>query len=248
MSEHYTPGHSANAVDFMFRRSAQSHAAFFLPRLRTGMSLLDCGCGPGTITVGLAQRVSPGEVVGIDSGGAQLKHADDLARGTNVNARFVEADVYSLPFSDGEFDGAFSHALFEHLRNPIGALLEIRRVLKPSGIIGVRSPDWGGFVLHPWDSGVENALSDYQRMQQMNGGDVFAGRKLAAWLREAEYVGIETSASYEVYPDPSLIAEYLALQLESQELSGSALILRNWAQNDDAMFAQSWFEAIGQRP
>jgi SAM-dependent methyltransferase len=173
--------------------------------------------------------------------------ARDRAREANVNATFLEADVYSLPFSDGEFDAAFSHALFEHLTDPLGAWREIRRILKPGGIIGLRSPDWGGFVLHPWDSRVASALNDYQRIQRTNGGDVFAGRKLAAWLRQAEYVGVEASASYEIYPDPSLIADYLALQLESRKLRRSATILRNWAQNDDALFAQSWFEATGQK-
>ena len=111
-----------------------------------------------------------------------------------------------------------------------------------------RSPDWGGFVLHPWDSTVASALNDYQRVQQKNGGDVFAGRRLAAWLRKAGYDGVQASASYEIYTDPSLIAEYLALQLEAQKRGRSATILRDWAQSDDAMFAQSWFEAIGQKP
>ena len=35
-------------------------------RARSGMTLLDCGCGPGTLTLGLAAAVAPGQVVGID--------------------------------------------------------------------------------------------------------------------------------------------------------------------------------------
>jgi ubiquinone/menaquinone biosynthesis C-methylase UbiE len=47
-------------------RTAPTHAAFFIPYLQPGMHLLDCGCGSGAITLGLAQAVHPGFVVGID--------------------------------------------------------------------------------------------------------------------------------------------------------------------------------------
>ena len=47
-------------------REAAQVAAFLLPHLRPGMTLLDCGCGPGALTLGLAEAVAPGRVVGID--------------------------------------------------------------------------------------------------------------------------------------------------------------------------------------
>jgi 2-polyprenyl-3-methyl-5-hydroxy-6-metoxy-1,4-benzoquinol methylase len=62
----YTFGYGPTAVQIMTSRSAEDSARFFLPYLRAGMRVLDCGCGPGSITVGLAQAVTPGEVVGID--------------------------------------------------------------------------------------------------------------------------------------------------------------------------------------
>ena len=46
-------------------RTADSHAAFLLPHLRPGMALLDLGCGPGSITVGLAAAVAPGPTTGM---------------------------------------------------------------------------------------------------------------------------------------------------------------------------------------
>src|SRR5262249_40740203 len=107
--EDYTPGYTPNAVDFMSRRTAESHAALFLPYLKRGMRLLDCGCGPGGITAGLARYVRPGEVVGIDVGGAQLERARERADPTDVPVTFREASVYSLPFPDADFDAVFSH-------------------------------------------------------------------------------------------------------------------------------------------
>ncbi len=62
----YTIGHQPGALDLMRVRTAERFAAQLLPHLRPGMRLLDCGCGPGSITVGLASVVAPGEVVGVD--------------------------------------------------------------------------------------------------------------------------------------------------------------------------------------
>jgi SAM-dependent methyltransferase len=245
--ETYTPGYTSNAVDFMARRTAESHAAFFLPHLKSGMKLLDCGCGPGGITVGLARRVSPGMVVGVDLGGAQLARARELAQADGVASTFREANIYQLPFDEGEFDAVFSHALFEHLAEPIKALAELHRVLKSGGVVGLRSPDWGGFVLHPWDEDVAAALMDYESLQQFNGGDVMAGRKLAAWLRATGFVRVVSKASYEIYPDTELIAGYLAQQLDNKGRAVSATTLRKWAKAPDAMFAQAWFEATGYK-
>ena len=75
MNETYTPGYAANAVDFMARRSVETHAQFLLPHLKPSLRLLDIGCGPGTISIGLAKAVAPGEVIAVDSGPSQIEEA-----------------------------------------------------------------------------------------------------------------------------------------------------------------------------
>ena len=98
------------------RRTVEKCATFFAPHLRPGMRLLDCGCGPGTITLGLATIVAPGEVVGIDNDPERLEAARAAAREEGVaNVTCQEASILELPFPDGSFDAAFSHALMEHL-------------------------------------------------------------------------------------------------------------------------------------
>jgi SAM-dependent methyltransferase len=59
-------GYDSPAVqEHHVERSASPQADFFMPHIESGMSLLDCGCGPGTITLGLADAISPGQAVGI---------------------------------------------------------------------------------------------------------------------------------------------------------------------------------------
>ncbi|PTX97335.1 hypothetical protein DB346_20230 [Verrucomicrobia bacterium LW23] len=275
-TENYTPGYTANALGFMQRRTLQSHGAFLIPHLRRGMRVLDCGCGPGTITLGIARAVASegpvvarvtsedrrdgnagegsaplvqiGQVIGIDRGSTQLAQAADNAREAGLPATFEAGDIYNLAFPDGIFDVVFSHALFEHLSRPVDALREIHRVLKPGGLVALRSPDWGGFMLHPWTDALRDGIAAYTAMQTRNGGDVHAGRKLTSWMRAAGFVEAVASVSNEIYHDTTLIAEFLAQRLEHEGDAASAAAFREWASHPDALFVQPWLEGLGRKP
>ena len=118
-------------------RTAANEGAFFLPFLRPGMRVLDVGCGPGSITLGLAEKIAPGEIVGIDFQESQIAQAKALAASRGVeNARFEIGDVYHLPFPDASFDAAFAHIVLMHIREPLRALKEKRRVLSQAALPG----------------------------------------------------------------------------------------------------------------
>jgi len=246
--ESYTPGHTQNATDFMSRRSLESHGQFFVPHLRPGLSVLDCGCGPGTITLGIAARVAPGRVVGVDFGGSQIEAALLNARRASIaNAEFEAADCRSLPLTSNSFDRVFSHALLEHVADPIRVLGEMHRGLKPGGIIGVCSPDWGGFIIAPPSPSLARAIEAYTALQARNSGDVDAGRKLGVHLAAAGFSRVEMSARYECYPSLPFIGEYLAVQLERAGDSESAATWRTWSLSPAGMFAQAWVAATGHK-
>ncbi len=99
------------------RRTAERQAAFALQYLESGMRLLDVGCGPGTVTVGLADAVAPGGVVGIDHDAVHIEMARALARTAGLaNVRFEIGDAlprrvhlwtsHSLWSEGGGLDGA----------------------------------------------------------------------------------------------------------------------------------------------
>ena len=90
-------GHGLNArhTSAHARRRASTHAAFLLRRLSPGMRLLDCGCGPGSITTGLAEAVAPGITVGIDVQSAVLPLSGGATDARLV--RYAAGDVYALP-------------------------------------------------------------------------------------------------------------------------------------------------------
>ena len=234
------------------------------------MSLLDCGCGPGTITLGLAEAVAPGEVVGIDIGPSEVERATAFASKQGVaNVRFEIANSYQLPFHDSTFDAVFAHTLLEHLAEPDVALAEMHRVLRPGGVIGVRDSDWGGVVLSPHDEAVLNFFKIREQVWRSNGGDSRLGRRLAAMLRVGGFKRVRATASYNMYGnfenaehfgEVENIGEFFARYAESPQFTEQAQeqdyadaetigrfakALRSWGSHPDSLFAYSNFEALG---
>jgi SAM-dependent methyltransferase len=260
MAETYTPGYSVNATSFMAKRTADCHAAFFKPYLHSGMKLLDCGCGPGSITLDFAHIVAPEIVSAVDRELSQVNVACATAVAQGIaNIHFQVGTIYDLPFPDHCFDAAFAHAVLEHLQDPIAGLRELLRILKPGGVVGVRSPDWGGFLIDPYNAALDEVFTYYRLLQQRNGGDLSIGRHLRTLLREAGFIHIKASASYECYEPVNTITEYLALRIEASETLDPTVLekwtgssptllsqtLRQWSQLNDVFFAQSWCECIG---
>jgi ubiquinone/menaquinone biosynthesis C-methylase UbiE len=258
--ETYTSAGSSAFARFIASRTAAKQATFFLPYLQPGMTLLDCGCGPGTITAGLAQIVAPGQTVGIDSNTMQLELAlRQSAEQIVPNLRFETASVYTLPFEDNTFDAVFSHAVFEHLREPLTALQEIQRVLKPGGIVGVRSVDKDGQLLAPREPLLVRYWEMMFKLGAINGATTGRGKELGVLLRQAGFVRVKATASYDVY-SAALWAETAAeilqegnfvQQLLSQGLTDCTELetIRRawlaWGQHPDAFFADAFGEAVG---
>lgn len=230
----------------MARRSAQNHAHFILPHLQDGMKLLDCGCGPGTISRDLALRIPNGSVTGLDGSEKQIAEARRMHKEVH-NLNFQTGIVYDLPFDNGVIDFVFAHALFEHLSNPNAALSEIYRVLKPGGILGICSPDFAAFVLSPTSDALENALGYYRNLQESNGGNTLAGRCLLNWVSEFPLNILSTGGRCENYEDPTSIGEYLAEQLVAHN-SNHAATFQTWQSQPGALFAQMWIYVIARKP
>src|SRR5262249_9673167 len=146
----YAHGSSDIEQARLARRTAATSAAFLLPHLGPGMRVLDVGCGVGTITLGLAEAVAPGEAVGLDLQPAQIDAAQVLAatRGV-VNVQFVPGSVYELPFPDASFDAAYANTLVQHLAEPSRALAELKRVLKPGGVVALADDDIDTLIWEP---------------------------------------------------------------------------------------------------
>jgi len=208
--EKYIHGHAPATVRHHGRRTAEEAAAFFLSELHAGMRLLDVGCGPGSITRGLAERVAPGEVIGVDISTEILTAArqDAAARGL-TNLQYQQADVYSLPFPNASFDAVFAHQVLQHLREPCAALREMLRVVRPGGLIGVRDVDWGTAAYWPADPWIDRFIQVHLETWSRNGGDPRMGRRLRGLLNDTGGVtDLQVTASVWCYATPPETLEW----------------------------------------
>jgi len=251
------------------RRTAGRNAAFLLPHLRPGMRLLDAGCGPGSITAGLAAAVAPGgAVTGIDANVEAIAAARALAPApAPEDARFAMGDVYALPFAEATFDAVFSHAVMQHLRHPLEAMREMRRVMRPGGVIGVADADHDGSIIWPASAGADASLELMRELRaRAGGGDPRVGKRLGTLLYEAGFTHIEVSVAagcdgtaestqragsfWSAYlRSPELRAQALALGLASDsELETMAHAWQAWGAAPGAMWARFWCQATAFAP
>jgi ubiquinone/menaquinone biosynthesis C-methylase UbiE len=107
-----------------------------------GAHLLDAGCGRGYIALQLAQKNPSAHVTGIDYSFMQVHEARKLQRIRKViNCRFDQGNVTDLGFADHSFAAAVSIGSIKHWLDPLRGLGEIRRVIKPGGLLVISETD-----------------------------------------------------------------------------------------------------------
>jgi SAM-dependent methyltransferase len=266
MSNVYTHGHHESVLRSHRWRTAENSAGYLLPLLEPGMRLLDVGCGPGTITMDLAEALGPtGRVTALERSGEAL----DLARGEAVrrgttNVDFVVGDVAGLALPDDAFDVVHAHQVLQHVDEPVGALREMRRVCRPGGVVAVRDSDYGGFVWHPQTAELDRWREVYLQVTRSNDADAYAGRRLLSWARAAGFEDVVAGSSTWCYAtqtdrawwgglwadrvvDSDLSRQAVARGIATaEELAGLAAGWRRWAEQDDGWFSVLHGEIIAR--
>ena len=249
-------------------RRTGAAAAFLAPHLQSGMRLIDCGCGPGSITVDLARAVAPGEAIGIDLREDALTQGRTLVRERGIaNVAFQAASVYQLPYAANSFDAAFACAVLQHLAAPLAALQEMRRVLKPGGVIGIVDGSSTITFRYPTNP----LLNAYDKLRGLerehNTGRPSDALALRALLREAGFARTLASGALVTETGPPAgsleetrrVAGNHLIRLRGplgrlavtqgwasrEELEQVAEALVAWGEAPDAFYARPSFTAIG---
>ncbi|MEY2474865.1 MAG: hypothetical protein QOG87_180 [Actinomycetota bacterium] len=201
MGDVYTHGHQDAVLRSHRWRTADNSAGYLLPRLTPGMRLLDVGCGPGTLTVDLARRVAPGDVVGVDVSRDVVAEAAAHAQDAGVdNVTFVAGDFRAM--DAGGFDVVHAHQVLQHLSDPVGALADMRRLAAPGSIVAARDSIYSSFTWAPDEDRLDRWLAIYLAVTARNGADADAGKRLLGWAREAGLTDVRYSTSTWTFATP----------------------------------------------
>ncbi|KAF2447160.1 HbrB-domain-containing protein [Karstenula rhodostoma CBS 690.94] len=220
-------------------RTAENAAAFLLPRLKADFHILDMGCGPGTITTGLAKYVPQGSVTGVDLTSEVIAQAKQLAEqqegGAPSNVTFTTGNVLEgLRFENDQFDVVFMSQVLIHIPEPVKALKELRRVLKTGGFIADREGDFP-FHWYPYLPGLQNYCKLQYEMvvtRQKSpaaqphlppyGPAHRSGSMIHVWAREAGFdaLKIEKGARVTMYSTPEERKEYAGQMIARIEQGG----------------------------
>ncbi|NER19483.1 MAG: methyltransferase domain-containing protein [Symploca sp. SIO1C2] len=161
--------------------------------LKSGMKALDLGCGAGFTSCEIAKITYPGTVIGVDFSEAMLEKAIEVKKSKGINNLDLElVDVYHLNFPDNYFDFIHARFFFQHLTNPMVAIENIYRVLKPGGIFCVFDIDNDWFTIYPKPESLTKLARKIAAIQQSQGGDAYVGRKLWSYFSKAGFIKIDT--------------------------------------------------------
>ena len=168
-----------------------------------GSRVLEAGCGIGAQTLTLAKNSPNAAITAVDISESSISQAREKIKAAGItNVNFRQADIFDLPFEAAAFDHVFLCFVLEHLSNPIGALVSLKKVIKPGGTITVIEGDHGSAYFHPDSEAAQKAIQSQVELQRRAGGNANMGRALYPLLCKAGYDPVHVSPRM-VYVDSS---------------------------------------------
>lgn len=196
----YMHGYSPSVLASHQWRTAANSAEYILPYLGPDLHLLDVGSGAGTITCDFAGLVRKVTALELSEEAINVTKAEAARRGVTLD--YAVGNVHELPFEDNTFDVVHAHQVLQHVRDPVQAMRELRRVVKDGGVVGVRDSDYPAFTWYPADPKLEEWRELYLKIARSSGFQPDAGRKLLDWALQANFSEIDPGANVWCFATP----------------------------------------------
>jgi ubiquinone/menaquinone biosynthesis C-methylase UbiE len=228
-------------------------------RLVEGQRLLDVGCGLGEAALALGEELgTTGEVVGVDRSAAMLRVARATARAAGRSARFSVGDACALDEPTGHFDVVRSERTLQWIAEPMAAIAEMARVVRPGGLISLIDTDWSTLTIDVGDDDLASRVREAMRTERNRPSNI--GSRLHELVETAGLTPLARTAQTHTWttwdpeaspaPDGCFSMESLADdlvdagQLASSERSTFAQTIRAAAARDQFTMSLTMFAVV----
>jgi len=232
-------------------------------------NLLEVGCGVGAQSHILLRRFPKINLTGIDFSEKQLGAAEQLL--SNVpyakgRYKLHQMNAQEMTFKNKSFDGAFLCWVLEHVPDPLKVMQEVRRVLKPGGIVYITEVTNSSFFLNPYSPNLWKYWMAFNDYQYEHAGDPFVGAKLGNFLSAAGFQNIQTKVvtfhwdnrhpekrrqmmEYWIDLLMSGADQLIKAKYTTPEIAKAGMLeMRAAAQDPDAVFLYSFMQARATAP
>lgn len=181
-------------IDFLFENG-----------LKEGITIADVGCGPGNVSVWLADQVGvSGKVFSIDNSDEQLSILNRKILETQLqNVLIYKSDIYEIDKIQQRFDIIFCRFLLVHLAQPIVAIQKLQGLLKPGGRLILAELDNSTWYSYPSNNALENDINLLCDVTSNKGTDFCIGPKLYGYLRQEKFHSVHVKIA-----QPALFGKY----------------------------------------
>lgn len=191
--------------------------------LKPDMKALEIGCGPGFVTGILAELVPNGEAHGLDFSHELLETAKQVVQPQHSNTKFFHGDCYDTKLPDNTYDVIYNRMVYQHLKDPIQALKEAKRIAKPGGKIIIADVDAGSQFIYPHCPEFDQLNELACQAQEKIEGDRFIARKIPYYMQNVGIHDIHfeliTVSSFDI--DPAIFLDittkFKAMQIGTDE-------------------------------
>lgn len=233
-------------------------------RYPPGAMVLEAGCGVGAQTIILARNSPHAHFISIDISPESLARAENLLQSEGLtNVAFRQTDIGDLPFDADTFDHIFVCFTLEHLKDPVAALRNLMRVLKPGGTITAIEGDHGTAIFYPETPAAHHVIDCLVTLQREAGGNALIGRELEHLLREVGCIDVTVSprhvyASASIPGGPDAVRRIFIAMIEGvreQAIAGGLSDQKTWdagirdlhrTTEEGGTFCYTFFKVVGK--